>query len=192
LGIIWIAFLLPLRRGERSPASSVDDFERRMSMLAEADRPSPGRWVVMPRKDERFVGPRDRERLRIRDRRRRVFTFLLEACALTLIMGLFPPLRSMLLGTGVLILLLVAYAAMLVNIKAREAERLRARRSIAPNRPPGVEVGGRERVHAFTEVDGLDDPRAVFEAGVRLLDDDVHVVVRRAGEIEREPVGAPA
>jgi hypothetical protein len=125
LGIIWAAFLIPSRK--RSPASSVEDFERRMSLLAEANNTVPGRWVLMPRKGARLIGSRDRERIRARRRRRQIFMVLLESTVLTLLMGIFPPFRIMLYGTGFLAFVLLAYAALLVKLREDEIARARLR-----------------------------------------------------------------
>jgi hypothetical protein len=128
LGIIWAAFLFPSRR---SPRSSVEEFERKMSMLADTHNASPGRWVLMPRKGHRFMGPHDRTRARARRRRRQLLSVLVEACALTFLIGLFPPLRKMLYGTAVLIGVLVVYVVALVQIKAIEGGQARARHLMA-------------------------------------------------------------
>jgi hypothetical protein len=100
-----------------------------MSLLADANNSSPGRWVLMPRKGQRFVGSRDRGRVRARRRRRQIFMVLLESTALTLMMGVFPPFRVMLYGTGILGFLLLAYSALLVKI--REVEQAAAHRRAA-------------------------------------------------------------
>src|SRR6266496_1394625 len=105
LGIIWVASLLPHRRGRTSPTSSIEEFERKMNLLADTHRTSSGRYVLIPRENERFVGPRDRERIRVRRRRRTVFTVLFEATGVSLLIGLFPPLRAMLFVTAVLAVL---------------------------------------------------------------------------------------
>jgi hypothetical protein len=123
LGIIWAAFLLPSKG--ISPVSSVEEFEKKMDMLAETNGVSPGRWVLVPRKGERFLGPRDRKRLRVRRRRRQIFSVLVEATGLTLLIGLFPPLRLMLVGTAILFVLLLVYVALLVSIKAEETSKAR-------------------------------------------------------------------
>lgn len=77
------------------------------------------RRVLMPRSDERFLGPRDRARSRMLERRRRVLTVLLEAIGLTALIGFVPPLREMWVLTGALVLLLGAYVWMLLQLKAR-------------------------------------------------------------------------
>jgi hypothetical protein len=128
LGIIWAAFLLPFGARRAAPASTVEEFERKMDLLAETNKSSTGRWVLVPRKGERFMGSRDRKRMRVRRRRRAVFGFLVQATALTLLIGLFPPLRAMLVGTVILAILLVAYVGLLVRIRALERQRARIER----------------------------------------------------------------
>jgi Flp pilus assembly protein TadB len=119
LGIMWTAFLVPIGR-KRSDARSVEDFERRMELLAHAEaHGTSGRWIVTPRKGVRFLGPREREQARVRARRRRVFVFLLEAIGLALLIGVVPPLRASWIVAGVLGGLLVIYIWALLVIKAR-------------------------------------------------------------------------
>jgi hypothetical protein len=122
LGIIWAAFFYSPRVRRASPNASVEEFERNMGLLAETERAS-GRWIVAPRKGERFVGHTERSRQRTRERRRRVFTVLLEAIGLTLLIGMFPPLRAMWIGTGALIVAMAAYVWFLIAAKEQELER---------------------------------------------------------------------
>jgi hypothetical protein len=209
LGIIWAALLFPSR--SRSPKSSVEDFEQRMNLLAEANRAAPGRWVLMPRKGQRFMGP-DRERARVRRRRRQVFMVLLEATGLTLIMGIFPPFRIMLWGTALLTFVLLVYMATLVKLRAEEQERARWHRRAAHDRVAyasgygngyaagngngsgngyggGHANGDRARTAWSGNGNGYgyqhEQERADWlESGLRLVDDDVHVVVYRSDEID--------
>lgn len=116
LGIIWGAFLLPARRS--SPNRSIEDFERRMELLADTDGNGRGRWIVTPRKGMAFVGTKERAKERARERRRRVFVFMLESIGVTLLIGLVPPLRGMWYATGALLVLLGVYVWMLVTTKA--------------------------------------------------------------------------
>ncbi|HJP65433.1 MAG TPA: hypothetical protein VKA30_03915 [Actinomycetota bacterium] len=109
--------------------SSVEEFEKKMDLLAETNGAPPGRWVLTPRKGERFLGPRDRRRIRARRRRRQVFSVLLEATGLTLLIGLFPPLRLMLVGTGILALVLLFYVALLLKLRTDEALKARLMRA---------------------------------------------------------------
>jgi hypothetical protein len=207
LGIIWAALLIPSR--SRSPKSSVEDFEQRMNLLAEANRAAPGRWVLMPRKGQRFMGA-DRERARVRRRRRQVFMVLLESTGLTLIMGIFPPFRIMLGVTIVLVFVLLVYMATLVKLRAEEVERSRLERMAlnghgAKGRFYTDEYGYRwptsqssqPAYHASSYRNGngdgngngnghgqLDPHVDWLESGLRLVDDDVHVVVYRSDEID--------
>jgi hypothetical protein len=234
LCIIWAAFLLPSRRRDASPISTVEDFERKMSMLAEANKGPRGRWVVMPGKGERLMGARERNRLRVRRRRRVVLTALAELAVLSLIIGLIPPLRPILYASGVFAGLFVLYALLLLKVRSDEARRARARRlrmarrRIAMEHSPeargaplerrafagdgygasspastarpmdgaGVDRGYGERhtrngrngheqagVRARPPVE-LDDD--VFGPGSQIIDGDVHVVIRRASEIEAQ------
>ena len=76
LGIMWVAFLLPSDRRRRKTEQSVEDFERRMELLAQTELHANGRWIVTPRKGMPFVGTAERHRSRARERRRHVFTVL--------------------------------------------------------------------------------------------------------------------
>jgi hypothetical protein len=118
LGIIWAAFLVPWpRRGVASPKRFPD---LRMNVELQKDATQkPGRWVLAPKKGTRFVGPRERSRLRARERRRRIVVVLLEAAGLTALIGIFPPLRSMLFVTGLLGLLLLSYLGLVAWLVAK-------------------------------------------------------------------------
>jgi len=192
LGIIWLASLLPIRWGRRSPSSSVEEFERKMSLLADTNRTSPGRYVLMPRKGERFMGPRDREHVRVRRRRRSIFMVLLEASGLSLLIGLFPPLRAMLYLTAVLGTLLLAYTLLLVKLKADEQHLQQLRRRF------GAERSGFRRLPTRTAVAGNGNGNGHVPAGGQngfldhgprldavdlIVDDDVHVIVHRSGDV---------
>jgi hypothetical protein len=217
LGIIWAAFLLPFGARRASPASTVEEFERKMDLLAETNRSPSGRWVLVPRKGERFMGPRDRKRMRIRRRRRVVFNVLAEATALTLLIGLFPPLRPMLEVTAVLGGILLVYVGLLLHIRAleiREGRALRARRLetaryerlriealqraafLAGNgngngnghsgnghHDEAGNANGHRRAPAHAVTD--EDDAELMDAGVRIIEDDVHVVIRRTSEAGR-------
>ena len=209
LVIIWVVLLLPSGRLEASPASSVEEFERKMGMLAEANGSSSGRWVLIPRKEERFLGPRDRQRARIRRRRRLILSLLSELALLTLIIGLFPPLRPILVGTAVFGGLLLLYLGLLVKIRIDAVNRRKALRqtrlaqgvrvvrdataSVPYVVPPQQEVS-RDSVGWLGTAQGAvsDGARqagqagSVTESGVRIVEDGVHVVVRQAKDTDRE------
>jgi hypothetical protein len=126
LGIIWAVILVPDPRNRR-PASPL----RREMATEEQDFRTPGRWILSPKRGSRFVGRHERSRLRARERRRRVFLFLLELIALTGLIGLFPPLRGMLVLTGTFVLLLAVYTGLVIQVArvggaARSAEAIPA------------------------------------------------------------------
>jgi hypothetical protein len=122
LCIIWGAFLLPSRNRSGIRAS---DFERKMRVLSEIQEPAaaPGRWVLMPRQDERFVGRGSRSRVRARERRRRVLTVLGEAMGFTALIGAFPPLRPMWFLTAIFGVLLCGYVLLLLRVGAMRGAR---------------------------------------------------------------------
>jgi len=135
LGIIWTAFIFPPRRRRSSALASTEEFERHMGLLAETERAT-GRWIIAPRKGERFIGSTERSRTRSRERRRRAFVFLLEAIGLTFLIGLVPPLRVLWIATGVLVVLLGLYCWMLIGVKHQEQARARGDVGPAPRPAP--------------------------------------------------------
>ncbi len=116
LGIMWGALLIPKPRDDAR-------YERTLKLLADvrdgANRP--GRWVMIPRRGSRFMGPRERSRSRVRQRRRRVLGVLGEAIAFSALIGAFPPLRAMWVITGALVVLLAVYVALLVRLREAAA-----------------------------------------------------------------------
>ncbi len=205
LGMIWAAFLVPWKRADVSPSASIEEFERKMSMLEETNKTTPGRWVLMPRKDERFIGPLERARMRVRTRRRLVFMVLLEATVVSLLIGLFPPLRRMLFATAVLAVMLVAYCALLVRIRQAEDAVERRRRArghvdrpaLRPRYGSGRRRSRDEDLREAYEAAGLqvaalecgehqdDVPvrNLALDDGVQIIEEDVHVVVRRSDRL---------
>ncbi|HEX6844059.1 MAG TPA: hypothetical protein VF235_02980 [Actinomycetota bacterium] len=173
--MMWGAFLWPTR-GRRSEKRTVEDFERRMELLAYSEvHGTAGRWIVTPRKGVRFLGPQDRERARILARRRRVLVFLLEGLGISLLIGLVPPLRAMWVVSGVLGALLLLYVWALLAIKARASHpHDRARAAQIPAKPrsaaPRHVVDG-VRAQARTTFNGL---------GTLGEGDRVHVIVKTA------------
>jgi hypothetical protein len=217
LCIIWAAFLLPVGSRRASPATTVEDFERKMDLLAETNRAPAGRWVLVPRKGERFMGPRDRKRMRVRRRRRLIFSFLIEATALALLIGLFPPLRAMLVGAAVLGVILVLYVALLVHLRTQERHLALVRARQAASRARfEAEMSRLERVpvealrraarsngNGHTNGNGHSNgngnghlrptgrvlPRSEDELtgeGIRIVEDDVHVIVRRSTDLDAD------
>lgn len=129
LGIIWATFLFPFLRRRRSPVTTVEEFEQKMDFLAETNVSPRGRWVITPRTGEPFLGERGRSRNRVRERRRQVFTLLIEATGLALLIGLFPPFHRILLGAAALGGLLFIYTLLLIRIRSIEGHRARLRRA---------------------------------------------------------------
>jgi len=78
----------------------------------------PGRWVLMPRRGGRFLGPGGRARARVRERRRRVFTVLIESLGITALIGAFPPLRAMWWVTAAFVGLIGVYVYLLVRLRS--------------------------------------------------------------------------
>lgn len=162
LCMMWTAFLLPGRR--TSPGRSVEEFERRMELLAGTDRNEQGRWIVTPRKGMAFIGRRERAKERARERRRRVFVFMLETIGLTALIGIVPPLRAMWYASAALVALLGVYVWLLVSLKGRSAEarsfaRARADAQAEPARPTrqryAADAGGRVARPAFNGLTSL-------------------------------------
>jgi hypothetical protein len=131
LGIIWAIFLFPFIRRRRSPVTTVEEFEQKMDFLAETNTTTRGRWVLTPRKGERFLGRSGRTRSRVRERRRQVLVLLMEATGLALLIGLFPPFHRILLAAAVLGGLLLIYSLLLVRIRSVESHRSQVRRARA-------------------------------------------------------------
>jgi hypothetical protein len=127
LVIIWAALLMPFPR-KREPKMP---FVPRSEMDHE-EFGQPGRWILSPKRSARFVGPGARARMRARERRRRVIVFLAEAIGITLLIGLFPPLRAMLYVAGFLFVLLVLFLGASLRIALRERSGAPAQRRPHP------------------------------------------------------------
>jgi hypothetical protein len=208
-GIIWAAFLFPSWR--RSPTSSVEDFEQRMNLLAEANKASPGRWVLVPRKGRRFLGHEDRQRARLRRRRKYVFLALLDLIGLTLLMGLFQPLRGMLVLTAFLGGVLILYVGMLLRFQSVERAQLERRRAQVLADRPASYANGNGNGNGNGHADGyasyapspngnghdlvvdegyLPEARYLADGGIQIIDEDVHVIVRRSDEVDLQALRA--
>jgi Flp pilus assembly protein TadB len=167
LGIMWAAFLVPWGRRKSTESRSVNDFEHRMELLANAEvHGTTGRWIVTPRKGVRFLGPDDRRRARARDRRRKIFVALLELIVLSFLIGLVPPLRQVWYVTAGLGAVLLVYVWALLSMKARGAH---PRPQVRPSRMA-------EPVEVPSFAVAADD---VFD----FEDEPVHVVVREAASV---------
>jgi Flp pilus assembly protein TadB len=165
LGIMWAAYLVPWGRKKSTESRSVNEFEHRMELLANAEvHGTTGRWIVTPRKGVRFLGPDDRRRARARDRRRKLFVALIELIALSFLMGLVPPLRQVWYVTAGLVAVLVVYVWVLLSMKGR----------VTPVRQPGLPA------HAMQPVATPSFSPAAREEIFDFEDESVHVVVREA------------
>jgi Flp pilus assembly protein TadB len=175
LGIMWAAFLVPRGRKPSSESRSVNDFEHRMELLANAEvHGTTGRWIVTPRKGVRFLGPDDRRRARARDRRRKVFVALLELIALSFLIGLVPPLRQVWYVTAGLGVVLIVYVWVLLSLKGRTTRPRRAAR-------PAPATYAIEPVAVAPFVDLARAESSTGDGSFDMFEDEpVHVVVREA------------
>jgi hypothetical protein len=178
LGIMWAAVLIPLTSRRRSMSASVDDFERRMEFLAHAEvNGTTGRWIVTPRKGARFVGDVERRRARVRDRRRRILVFLLEAIGISFLIGLVPPLHVVWNVTLALAILLGAYVWMLISMKHRSVAN--PREAVRNARIPGDHAAAFAARYVIEGRNG--SAHETFNGLEGLAESDrVHVVVRPA------------
>ena len=181
LGIMWVAFLLPTGRRRHTPQASVVDFERRMELLAQAEaQGTSGRWIVTPRKGARFVGTAERKRARARDRRRQVFTFLLESIGITFLIGLVPPLRALWSATAALGVLLAMYTWLLLAMKQQHPAAHPHEQARAAHQPPSPRSRPAPIRHAAEGRSAW--ARPTFNGMGTLGEGDrVHVVVHAAG-----------
>lgn len=131
-------------------------------MPVEQEFRHPGRWILSPRRGARFVGANARNRERARERRRRVYLFLLEAIGLTGLIGLFPPLRGMLVITAIFGVLLLAYTAMAFSMTRG------ARGEAAAAAPAETEAPPLRNVVVLPEIQVTPDP-ALEEQDRRLV-----------------------
>jgi hypothetical protein len=123
LGIIWAALLIPTPHRKRETRVP---FTPRSEMEYE-EFSHPGRWILSPKRSARFVGSGPRARMRARERRRRVILVLAEAIGITLLMGVFPPLRPMLFVAGFLFVLLAVFLGASLRVALRERAGLQTR-----------------------------------------------------------------
>lgn len=147
LGLIWAILLLPEPRETR-----------RLKMPVDQEFRQPGRWILSPKRGSTFVGSQARSRERARERRRQVFVFLLEAIGLTGLIGLFPPLRGMLVVTAIFGVMLLAYMALVLQMK----------RVSAPRTAEGAQPAAPEGMLILPEIQVTADP-ALEEQDRRLV-----------------------
>ena len=176
LVVVWAAFLLPAWRGTSD--KSMKDFERNMDLLA--DTGSQGRWIVTPKKGTTFMGRRARAHARAQERRRRVLTVLIEALAVTALIGLVPPLRAMWYATAIVLMLLGVYVWALITMKAR-ADESRSLAQPVRDAEPVASAPTRQRYAADAS---NRTARPAFNGLPAFGDDLVNIVVRPAGEVD--------
>jgi len=215
LCIIWSTFLIPWNRARfirRSPRSSVEEFGRTMSMLEDANNtPTPGRWVLTPKKDEWFMGSEERARRRVRLRRKQMLVGLLEATGASLLIGAAPPLHKIWIATGLLVVTLVAYCALLVRLRAAEDQAVRRRQMLpARHQPPlrprygpgrtrtreedlieAFEAAGLQVAALDGDPDGPEVRTLAWDETIQIIEDDVHVVVKRPTRSRRRGAISP-
>ena len=130
LAVLWGAVFLPtiLRsRHSSSPITSVGTFRRGMNALGPGR--SSGRWIVMPTTPGDHLAARKRSIYR----RRQIFTAMLFAAAMTLLLAIVPDLRWMLKVHMGVDALLVAYVFILLRLKQQKrAEKPIVRREREP------------------------------------------------------------
>jgi len=182
LGIMWGALLLPTGRRKPTSTASVQDFERRMELLAQTELHANGRWIVTPRKGVPFVGTAERQRSRARERRKQVFTFLLESIGLSFLIGLVPPLRAVWDVTMVLGVMMGLYIWLLLAVKSQSQvapvhDRVRAARS------PDARAAHVANTRFVAEGNSTWARPTFNGLGTMSESDRVHVVVRRADPI---------
>jgi hypothetical protein len=158
-----------------------------MELLAQAEiNGTEGRWIVTPRKGVRFMGQAERHRARTRERRRQVFTFLIEAIGITFLIGLVPPLRVMWTVSAIGAAFLAVYVWLLLTIKHRASltpgasqpsqQRAQATLQPRPSAPAQRYVAEGRNTRARVSFNGL---------GTVGEGDRVHVVVRTADQLAR-------
>lgn len=130
LAVLWGAVFIPALvrdRMDSSPMASVGTFRKGMRALSQsppAGSTRGGRWVLMPKTPDELQAPRKRTKRR----RRRLFTALVLSAAVTLLLGILPPLREALTIHAAVDLILIGYVLYLVQAKHREADFYQARR----------------------------------------------------------------
>ncbi|MCA1831688.1 MAG: hypothetical protein ABR548_14200 [Actinomycetota bacterium] len=112
-----------------------------MGILENTRKPRPaasGRWIMIPRQP----AAQGRRRTRIIRRRRQTFLRLLSVAGATLVLGLIPPLRWLLLANLAADLMVGVYVWRLLEWKKREAERARKVTLIEADSPQPIAQSG--------------------------------------------------
>lgn len=131
LAAVWAVFLVPqvLRaRAEGSPSDSIVAFRKQLAVLARtgARRDGSPSTVAGFRDELPPAGRASSSRLRrhaMRQRRRRILAGLLAAMGVTLVLGLIPAARPLLVVHLLLDLLCAGYVALLIRARSVSPER---------------------------------------------------------------------
>lgn len=116
-------------------------FEETMGILESTRRPksaASGRWIMIPRNAHQ----QSRRRSRIIRRRRQTFVRLLALAGATLLLGLIPSLRVLLVAHSAADVLLAGYVWRLLVYKRREQEKERVVRSLERDEPHPIAQSG--------------------------------------------------
>ena len=124
LGMLWAAFLNPTKKA--SPAESVRAFETDMDRL---------KSDLLSAPPHPTAGLRDRSAARLRARRRRLFTALVQAFAVTFLVGVMPIFRWMWAVSGVLLFVTALYVWLLLGHAAPHRRKDHRRAGSPPPRP---------------------------------------------------------
>ena len=180
LAVVWAIFLVPqvLRARAARTGDSVGAFAQQLSILGRTSpagsphlmRPLP---MVPGHDDDDGLGPSRLTLDEARRRRKDVIRALLIAMAVTLVLGLLPPLRKLLMLHLLLDVAFVAYLALLYRVQATSAERratVRRLRSPGPSPHRDDLLPGDERTYEDEDERTYEDEDDTGEGAVRILE----------------------
>lgn len=125
---VWVAVLVPpaLRaRAEGHPGDSVGAFDRRLAILRRTGgfAASESARIASPHAQDVMRPVADARHVDVVRRRREVLVWLLAGMGATLVLGLLPPLRPLLLLHLLLDVVFAGYVALLVQLRTVAAQR---------------------------------------------------------------------
>jgi hypothetical protein len=128
LAVVWAVFLIPQVarvRAEKTPADTVGAFRHQLSVLERTNAGNgyyaAGTGVAAPMARALPLAPVTRAT--VAQRRRAIAVFLLAGMGVTLLLGMLPPLRPLLMLHLVLDALFVGYLGLLARARTIAAER---------------------------------------------------------------------